>query len=787
MFNFRSLRTKLAVIYAALFSLVLIGVGGASLVSVQSNATDLVRSEMSATTAVFNRIWDMHARQMGDAADILSRDFGFRAAVATRDDPTTESALENLRQRFDFDLAFVMDEGGSIVGVEPDSLEMPDGALFDMLSGRDNAGGVLLIAGAPHHAVARPVRAPTRVGWVVFAYRLSGAGLSDLTELSAIPLDARLYWREPDGEWTAQDPTAPSLTRFTNGETDIEAFDTSVRFTPDGDALASVMPIGAFADGLPVTLVLEFPFALAMAPFRDMLVSIAAMGLVGLVALIVGTWILARGLTNPITALEWAARRLADGETTRVELAGRDEIARLAASFNIMGETIAAREQRIRELALRDGETGLPNLAALEAEVETRLLTHPAEHVHALTLGIDRFAEIRAAIGYRLASRIIGQIELRLRTVCPSALVGRTASDTLGLVLTASTYREALGLAVQICDSANQAVTIEDERIDVHAAIGLASAAGADGAGLSVIECSAVALDQAREADVPVASSDPASYDDPTVKLSLMSRMMEGLAKGHLYLAYQPKYDFRNQSITAVEALLRWQDPERGFIGPDDFIPLAEETGHILPLTEWVLDRAISDQVRMRAAGHNLQVAINISGRLVSDARFTQRALDRLSRHRGRICFEITETAVINKPEAALENIGALRDAGIPISIDDYGSGLSSLAYLRSIPAEELKIDKAFVLELGSVQADRLLVKSTIDLAHSLGMKVTAEGVEDAASIAILAGMGADFAQGYHIGRPMPLDGFLDYMLKQGGVCREDDAETGAVKAISSP
>ena len=232
---------------------------------------------------------------------------------------------------------------------------------------------------------------------------------------------------------------------------------------------------------------------------------------------------------------------------------------------------------------------------------------------------------------------------------------------------------------------------------------------------------------------------------------------------------------------------MRWQDPERGFIGPDDFIPLAEETGHILPLTEWVLDRAISDQVRVRAAGHNLQVAINISGRLVSDARFTQRALDRLSRHRGRICFEITETAVINKPEAALENIGALRDAGIPISIDDYGSGLSSLAYLRSIPAEELKIDKAFVLELGSLQADRLLVKSTIDLAHSLGMKVTAEGVEDAASIAILAGMGADFAQGYHIGRPMPLDGFLDYMHKQGGVCREDDAETGAVKAISSP
>lgn len=483
---------------------------------------------------------------------------------------------------------------------------------------------------------------------------------------------------------------------------------------------------------------------------------------------------LARGLTNPIQALERAARRLADGEAMRVDLAGRDEIARLASSFNTMGETIAAREQRIRELALRDSETGLPNLAALEGEVEMRLLTHPADQVYALTIGIDRFAEIRAAIGYRLASRILARIEERLCRVCPEAFIGRTASDTLGVVLTATDFRMALGGAAELCANANQAVAIEDERVDVHAAVGLVSVDKAADTGLSVIECSAVALDQARQADVPVTVFDSERYGDPTVKLSLMSRMMDGLGNGHLFLAYQPKYDFRTQQTTAVEALLRWQDPERGFIGPDDFIPLAEETGHILPLTEWVLDRAIADQVRMRAAGHDLQVAINISGRLVSDERFIRHALDRLSRHSGRICFEITETAVINKPDAALENIHALRDAGISVSIDDYGAGLSSLSYLRSIPAEELKIDKAFVLELGTVQSDRLLVKSTIDLAHSLGMKVTAEGVEDAESIAILAGMGADYAQGYHIGRPMPLAGFLDYMQERGSESDSD-------------
>jgi len=780
MLTFRSLRTKLAVIYAGLFSLVLLSVGAAALFTVQNSATGMVRGEMSATAAVFNRIWDMHAEQMGDAADILSRDFGFRAAVATRDDPTIDSALENLRQRFGFDLAFVMTENGSIVGVEPSGLEMRDGALFEILSSRDSAGGVLLIAGAPHHAVARPVRAPTRVGWVVFAYRLSETGLSDLTELSSIPLDARLYWRESDGDWTAQQPDAPGLTHYTGGETDIANFDRGVRFTPDRTALASVLPIDAFTEGLPVALVLEYPVALAMAPFRGMFVSIAAAGLAGLLILIVGTWVLARGLTNPIQALERAARRLADGEAMRVDLAGRDEIARLASSFNTMGETIAAREQRITHLALHDADTGIPNLQALEQAVDAALASDDWASTHAASVGIDRFHQIRGAIGYALCAHMFVDLERRIVAAVPGAKVGRVATDALGVVFAAADADAAAASAAAISDAANQPLTLGDDQVDIHATIGYAKAEDASLSGLTVIECASVAVDQARTVDHKTAAFDREAYGDPTRMLSLMSRMINGLGSGDLFLAYQPKFDFRSQSIRSAEALLRWQDPERGFIGPDEFIPLAEETGHILPLTEWVLDRAIADQVRMRAAGHEIQVAINISGRLVSDNRFIRHALDRLSRHTGRICFEITETAVINNPEAALENIHALRDAGISVSIDDYGAGLSSLSYLRSIPAEELKIDKAFVLELGTVQSDRLLVKSTIDLAHSLGMKVTAEGVEDAESIAILASMGADYAQGYHIGRPMPLAGFLDYMQERGS---ESDTDCDDARA----
>jgi EAL domain-containing protein (putative c-di-GMP-specific phosphodiesterase class I) len=198
-------------------------------------------------------------------------------------------------------------------------------------------------------------------------------------------------------------------------------------------------------------------------------------------------------------------------------------------------------------------------------------------------------------------------------------------------------------------------------------------------------------------------------------------------------------------------------------IPPDTFIGMAEETGHIRPLTDWVLDRAIIDQRRMREAGKDMKLSINISGRLIANEQFADRALRQIRRSGADLCFEITETAVIDNPKLAVDVMTELRAAGVDISIDDYGSGLSSLSYLRTIPAQELKIDKSFVIGMAHGNSDALLVKSTIDLAHSLGMKIAAEGVETAEALALLQTMGADLAQGYYIARPMPLDDFLKF------------------------
>jgi EAL domain-containing protein (putative c-di-GMP-specific phosphodiesterase class I) len=312
-------------------------------------------------------------------------------------------------------------------------------------------------------------------------------------------------------------------------------------------------------------------------------------------------------------------------------------------------------------------------------------------------------------------------------------------------------------------DLCSQPVRLGDDRVDVVVTAGVACDNDGEDTRLSLLERAEVAVEQARARRVRTAAFDRKAYGDPSSALSLMGSMILGLSRGELFLAHQPKYDLRAGRISSAEVLLRWRHPERGMIPPDSFIGMAEETGHIRPLTDWVLDRAIADQRRLREAGRDIPLSINVSGRLIANEEFADRALRQIRRSGARLCFEITETAVIDNPKLAIDVMKDLRNAGVGISIDDYGSGLSSLSYLRTIPAEELKIDKLFVQGMARGNSDALLVKSTIDLAHSLGMMVAAEGVETADTLALLQAMGADTAQGYYIARPMPIDDFLKF------------------------
>jgi diguanylate cyclase len=419
-------------------------------------------------------------------------------------------------------------------------------------------------------------------------------------------------------------------------------------------------------------------------------------------------------------------------------------------------KSLRDREARLAHMALHDQETGLGNRLALERLAAGR------QQVYVILFGVDRFEVVRNAIGYDSMARLLSTLGQRLSALAGGAAIARVGAGALGLVFEADDEPAAVELASRLCEAAQSPVALNGAPVDIALTAGVARTGDVNRNVPSPVDRAAIAVDQARAAHRRAAAFDVQAYGDPAGNLSLISELMAALRNGELSLHYQPKYDFRAEKITAVEALARWTHPRRGCVSPDLFVGMAEETGHVRPLTEWVIRQAITDQALFKAAGVDLTVSVNISGRLFSDESFADFALAEIAAAGARLCFEITETAVMGNPSVALRILDRFAEAGVSVSLDDYGSGLSSLTYLKQIRADELKIDKSFILGLENSARDGLLVKSTIDLAHSLGLRVTAEGVETPTALALLRGMGCDMAQGYLIGRPAPMAELLE-------------------------
>ena len=413
-------------------------------------------------------------------------------------------------------------------------------------------------------------------------------------------------------------------------------------------------------------------------------------------------------------------------------------------------------DARLTHMALHDQETGLGNRLSLERQAAA------GAQLYVVLFGVDRFEVLRNAIGYDSMARLLTTLGQRLSALTGRAAVARVGAGVLGLVYQAEDDDEAAQVAARVCEAAQAPVILNGAPIDIALTAGIARTGELNRNVASPVDRASIAVDQARAVHRRAMGFDALRYGDPAGNLSLISELMAALDNGEFSLNYQPKYDFRAEGVTAVEALARWTHPRRGCVSPDVFVVMAEETGHIRPLTEWVIHQAIRDQAELGRYGHHLMVSVNVSGRLLSDESFADFALAAVKASGARLCFEITETAVVGNPEVALRILDRFAEAGISVSLDDYGSGLSSLTYLKQIRADELKIDKSFILGLDDSARDALLVKSTIDLAHGLGMKVTAEGVETPTALALLRGMGCDMAQGYLIGRPVSFSALIE-------------------------
>lgn len=337
----------------------------------------------------------------------------------------------------------------------------------------------------------------------------------------------------------------------------------------------------------------------------------------------------------------------------------------------------------------------------------------------------------------------------------------------LELSFEAESVHQASELIDRLSDAFTRATDIDGESHLLQLRWGLATIPASDDDEVRLTEGAESALVQSRTEGRTV-TLDLSSTDMALDRAALIRELPRAIATGQLFLQYQPKVNVRREAVTGAEALVRWKHPVRGLILPGDFISAAEEGGEIAGLTLWTLRQVIADQRVMAAHGHDMPVFINISGVLLADAAFVAEACRIIKETGAKIGFEITETAVIRDPDSAIRHLQSFSEIGIPLAIDDYGAGLSSLAYLKQLPATELKIDKMFVMQLTSSNRDPLIVRSTIDLAHALEMEVTAEGVETPAALALLSVMGCDMVQGFLISRPVGLDAFIRFVDEEG-------------------
>lgn len=376
---------------------------------------------------------------------------------------------------------------------------------------------------------------------------------------------------------------------------------------------------------------------------------------------------------------------------------------------------------------------------------------------------IDRFAALKRTIGYSRAVGLLEGLAADIRALLPVPSAAWPGRNAVEVSFSCADTAEAEAILSMLTGALATETAIAGYVFRRAITIGAVDA-GDLPISDELVEMAESALDAAREARVPYLLGGEDDFRPTMDGLHLMRDLQDAIRQDRLTLHYQPKVRTRTGGVTAAEALLRWNDPVRGMIPPDQFIPLAEESGNIMSLTEWVLTRAIADQAKLARDGIVLAIHVNISGMLLADPQFRDMALSLVATAVGVIGFEITETAVMHDPEGALVNLETFAASGIKLSIDDYGSGFSSLAYLQRLPVHELKIDKIFVSRLASGQRDPLLVRSTIDLAHALEMEVTAEGVETPEALALLQVMGCDLVQGFYLSRPLELAALVEFV-----------------------
>jgi diguanylate cyclase (GGDEF)-like protein len=429
-----------------------------------------------------------------------------------------------------------------------------------------------------------------------------------------------------------------------------------------------------------------------------------------------------------------------------------------------MLDGIVSREREILRLAYEDGLTGLPNRAMFNEQLTQAVRTakRAEQPLAVLVFDMDRFKAINDTLGHPVGDQALREVGHRVRKALrDSDVVARLGGDEFAVLLaTGGAEHAPLVVAKKIIKALEEPLVIDGQPMDMAASIGIARYPEHGEDANALMRAADVAMYEAKRAKTGYSTYDPTHDERRQEFLTLLGELRRAVDSGELVLHYQPKMSFVDGRVTSVEALVRWRHPTRGFIEPAEFIPFAEQTGYITSITRWVLARAIEQAGVWERTGLRIRMSVNVSARDLQQedalVKYVADALLAAELPAGMLCLEVTESGLMEDPGSAQSTLRKLRELGITTSIDDYGTGYSSLAYIKQLAVNELKIDRAFVAGMEADRRNAAIVRSTIELGHNLGLTVVAEGVETDHEDMELRRFGCDAAQGYFYARPMP-------------------------------
>ncbi len=508
------------------------------------------------------------------------------------------------------------------------------------------------------------------------------------------------------------------------------------------------------------------------AVFPDRVITFNQVAILNCTLAFLAAFAMGRWLARRISAVADALERTQNGDyTQRLKPGHNDETGLLMRRANLLSSSAEVREKRIRESALTDALTGLPNRALLTNRLDHAIVAAERSKgsFSVALIDLDRFKWVNDTLGHDAGDVLLIEVARRMKmTVRTSDTVARLGGDEFVLLMGGG-QESADAVTQHVLDAMKTPLKLKGETVDISLSIGIAVYPDHGRDSLALMRHADTAMYNAKrkQAGRSVYNGDARGKKPEPSSLSMLGELRDALAKKQFVLEYQPKLDLNTGLIKSVEGLVRWDHPKQGRIPPSQFLPLAEKTGFMRELTSWVVAEGVRFAARLGREQLDLHVCVNVAAQDIERPEFARTVQDILLKEQvpaNRLCLEITESGVLSETETALKNLRSIAKLGVQLSVDDYGTGYSTLSQLQKLPVNELKIDRSFVTGMNDNRGNATIVRSTIDLGRQLGLRVVAEGVESVGELRTLAAMGCDEIQGFYLSRPIPANDVVTWI-----------------------